>query len=132
MFKRVLYNWSPPLVYFGIIFLLSSFPLHAPPGSDKFWHVLEYSLLGFFIARAVLLTFSLPRWGAGLFAIFLGGFLGVLDEFHQYFVPARTASGFDALADLAGAALGTLLFIFFGVLLFKNAKLYPRTGDKCC
>jgi VanZ family protein len=115
-----------------LIFIASSIPVQVTPGVDKALHVLEYALMGFFTARGVLLSWDLPRsWGVALGAG-LALSMGVLDEIHQHFVPGRTASIYDAMADLAGALLGAFAFVALGGLLYGSHKLYPDAHDKCC
>ena len=66
-------------------------------------HFTEFAVLGFLSARAFSLSsqYMLRRmW-------FLAGLLlvvvwALLDEFHQSFVPSRTASFYDSLIDIAG------------------------------
>jgi len=129
--KRFLYHWAPVIFYTALIFVFSSFALTVPKGSDKIIHILEYALLGFFMTRALLLTWNISKgWG-----IFLGtlatAVLGALDEFHQLFVPGRSSTVGDGLADLGGALLGSLLFIYLGTWLYRSKKLYERPKAKC-
>ena len=128
--KRFLQNWSPVLLYFGLIFLLSSSPAGVKPGIDKALHVVEYAVMGFFTARGVLLSWDLSRSQGIALGAALAAVLGALDELHQHFVPGRQASLFDLGADAVGAILGALLFVGLGSLLYGSAKLYPR-HDKC-
>jgi VanZ family protein len=130
--KKFLYNWSPVLAYFAVICILSSLPLHAPQGTDKIWHILEFTVMGFIIARGVLLSWNLPKIYSALIGIALGGLFGVFDELHQLYVPGRESSIYDAMADLAGTVIGTLLFIYVGVALYKSHKLYSNPHDNCC
>ena len=39
---------------------------------------------------------------------------GLLDEFHQSFVPSRTASIYDSAIDIAGGLTVLLIFKFYG------------------
>ena len=39
---------------------------------------------------------------------------GLLDEFHQSFVPSRTASVYDSVIDIAGGLTVLLIFRFYG------------------
>lgn len=44
--------------------------------------------------------------GWGLLVMSLGSAYGLLDEYHQTFVPGRSASPLDVLVDAAGVAAG--------------------------
>jgi VanZ family protein len=82
------------------------------PGGDKTAHLCEYAVLGFLLARA--LRRSRPSLGGGAvvaLAALLGAAYGASDEFHQSFVPERTASLGDLAADGTGALLGALLLV---------------------
>ena len=67
------------------------------PGADKVVHFVLYAGLG----GLLRLTINPVLW-----VIALGSFYGVLDEFHQSFVPGRTADPFDVLADILGTVFG--------------------------
>jgi len=63
----------------------------------KIAHFTEYAILGVLAARAFR---SSPRWfliSAVLIVVY-----AFIDEYHQSFVPSRTASVFDSLIDMAG------------------------------
>lgn len=103
------------IAWLALIFVTSqaSFPPPDPnfePGwfdyiFDKDVHVLLYGIL------AVLLLWTLQetrwrrpaRYGAVVLAALA---YGVLDEWHQSFVPGRSVSGWDLLFDVVGAGLG--------------------------
>jgi VanZ family protein len=130
--KYFLRNWSPVLAFVLAIFICSSLQVHVTDGTDKVVHALEYAVMGFFTTRGVMLSWELPRFRGAALGAFIAAALGVLDEFHQYFVPGRQASVGDALADAAGAILGAALFVFAASLLFHGNRLHPRAQDKCC
>ena len=48
------------------------------------------------------------RWDlrAGSLAFTLAGLYAMSDEFHQWFVPGRTAAAADCLIDMSGAVAG--------------------------
>jgi VanZ family protein len=123
--RLLLRAWGPAAAWCLLIFTASSFSLRTgadlPRGSDKAAHLLEYGILGFLAARALLL--SRPR-GSLPGAILLGTVLAVLfgasDEIHQIFVPGRTAEWADLVADLLGALAGA------GLLGFLRRR--PRGG----
>ena len=107
--------WLPVIIYCGIIFTMSSFPVQLPDAKissfDKLVHVAEYAVLGLLIARA----FKIQKLKATsfitiLFAAELALLYGAIDEIHQVFVPGRFASILDLLADGAGGLLGSIVY----------------------
>jgi len=46
-------------------------------------------------------------------SIFLSGFYGIIDEFHQSFVSYRVSDFWDVLADIIGSICGVLLYQVF-------------------
>lgn len=106
--------WLPVAGWCLLIFALSAFPLRvgtgAIPGGDKAAHVGEYAVLGFLLARALRATRPGPGGGAIVAtAALLGTLYGASDEFHQSFVPERTATLGDLAADAAGSLLGAIV-----------------------
>ena len=77
----------------------------------KLAHFTEYAVLGFFAARAFS-TSSLRslkrRWF--FIALFLIVMYALLDEYHQSFVPSRTASIYDSMIDSIGGVAGLLIY----------------------
>jgi len=77
-------------------------------GLRKMAHLVEYALVGFFVARA-LGAFSIRsgvNWRMALIGIAAASAFAVTDEFHQSFVPSRGACVHDVLLDSAGAIAG--------------------------
>src|SRR3989338_10492611 len=100
------------------IFYVSSLPQPpVPAGGDKPWHAFAYAGLAVVTARAV--AGGLPRRlrlrSAGL-AVAVAVAYAVSDEFHQMFVPARTADVFDLIADTAGVCAGTAACWAWGII----------------
>lgn len=104
--------WFITAIYCAGIFYLSSKPhIDTPslfhfPGADKIVHGLEYGVLAALVAVGIrrsnesvppAIQLWLP-WAAS-------AFYGMTDEFHQSFVPDRSCSIADWLADAAGAGL---------------------------
>ena len=97
----------------ALIFAASSIPnLRNLPGgmSDKSGHSIGYAMLAGLLLRA----FAGGRlrgitWKGGLIAIVLATLYGVTDEFHQLFVPGRSADPYDVLADCVGATIGVAI-----------------------
>jgi uncharacterized protein YfiM (DUF2279 family) len=106
----------PVAVTMGIIFFLSHQPgdsLSLPeiPGMDKVAHLAAYA----FLAATLLIAFGdgqrhiRPKSVLWL-TVLLCVLYGISDEFHQSFVPGRSSSFFDVLADCAGATLTSALW----------------------
>lgn len=72
---------------------------------DKVEHGIEYAVGGFLAAGAVA---SVRRARPFAAAVIFCVAWGVLDEYHQSFVPGRDSTGWDVAADGVGAALGAL------------------------
>jgi VanZ family protein len=97
------------------IFVVSGIPNMGPlpaNASDKLAHFAAYGLLGVLLTRA----FAGARWegyttSAALRAWTVAALYGVTDEFHQSFVPGRSQSVGDGVADAAGAAIGGLVVL---------------------
>ncbi len=101
-----------------LIFWLSSFP--APERIKdlpiiyeiKPVHIVEYGLMSFLFWFALAKTTSLKPGEVAFLAIMLTILYGAIDELHQAFVPFRTGSNIDIIADGAGAGIvqGAILF----------------------
>jgi VanZ family protein len=98
------------VLYAVMVLLVGSLPNLQPPVSfsnaDKLAHVLEYLGLGALLTRACRATWNAPA--APMAAICLGILVGTCDEWHQAFVPGRSSSGLDLLADTVGLGLAPL------------------------
>jgi VanZ family protein len=81
----------------------------------KAGHFTEYAVLAFLTRRAFITSshaFLRRNWfQLGLLLVVI---YGLLDEFHQSFVPSRTASVYDSLIDIAGGLTVLLIFRFYG------------------
>ena len=81
----------------------------------KLGHITEYAVLTALLWRALNLTISIRQRGIVVAMTFLAAAaFAMTDEFHQSFVPARTASPADVLIDCGGAALALALCWRFG------------------
>jgi len=105
--------WKLAAGWAVVIFLLSSIPGRSFPqykilSYDKVLHALVYSVFGALCFLAVRRTWALKTsWLIGLSALLAAGY-GLTDEFHQLFVPGRSADLHDALADGIGGLLGAV------------------------
>ena len=75
----------------------------------KMAHLTEYFILGIFLMQG--LRGQNRKWKLqwAIWAIVIAAGYASLDEFHQSFVPSRTASPWDALLDTAGASLAQIV-----------------------
>jgi len=78
-------------------------------GIDKLIHIVEYGILGILWFRTIgAITGNLQIAAAIAFVITF--IYGISDEVHQYFVPNRNSSIYDAIVDGLGALLGIWLY----------------------
>jgi VanZ family protein len=126
--------WStvlPLILYCLVIFYFSSqtrFFIQPPDffSSDKVYHFLEYAVLGILAGRVIRahtldVRVLSPVGAVTLFCLIYGAG----DEFHQWFVPGRSATVGDVLADTFGGwAGGRLYFIFFGIHSLRRRGSY--------
>ena len=122
--KKLLYLWGPVVLWSGLIFYLSS--LYSPPPTGNpffdlimpvFAHLVEYGLLFVFVYRASKKLF---------FSFLLAIFYAFSDEFHQSFVPTRTASFFDLLVDVLGMVLAWITIWKLLPKAPKRLKLWAK------
>ena len=113
---RAVLRMVPMILVMGTIFILSHQPgdrLSLPPlpEIDKLAHLAIYGVL----AATVLYACSdrqksaRPRLVMLLTVVFCILY-GISDEFHQSFIPGRTASVYDLIADGGGAAMACALW----------------------
>lgn len=96
-------KWLPAIVWACLIIAASSLPgslvrARLFPGCDKIVHFIEYMMLGIAV-RYWTQDFNMVGLTGGIA-------FGIIDEFHQYFVPGRSASLFDLSADIGGFIFG--------------------------
>ncbi len=107
------FGWGPAALWAAVLFLLSELQGLGgvlPSGADKFVHGGLYLILGLSLAWGKMRTgLGVP----GVLLLLIGVGYGALDEWHQSFVPGRTVSMGDWVADSAGVMLGLVLFASF-------------------
>jgi VanZ family protein len=102
--------WGPAALWAAVLFLVSSRPTLPSDLSnhlDKVAHFAAYLVLGFFLARGAA-HWRIAMW----WALSMGVAYGASDEWHQSFVPGRSPSVGDWIADAAGSAAGVLIFVW--------------------
>ena len=101
----------PALLWCILIWTVSSVPAKDIPsvkliGFDKLAHVSIYAVFGFLVKRG-LREFKL-HWTGMLFIYALLILLASADEFHQTYIPGRSVSPYDLIANVAGLTLGLM------------------------
>lgn len=126
--------WILFVVWFGVLFWLSSGPIEEMPGSgiphiDKLYHA------GYFFIGGILLTFAIGRTFSPALHMLVFGVIactlavGLFDEWHQSFSPGRSGGDpADLAADVIGgtAALIILLYSYHGRLIGLTERNAPR------
>ena len=129
--------WVPVLVWLGLIFIGSTDLMSAEHTSRiigpilrwlhptislagiakvqfivrKAAHVSEYAVLSALIFRAFVRTVWVGRLMlSAAVVLLLCAAYAASDEFHQSFVPSRTASMRDVLIDIGGVILGMMIY----------------------
>lgn len=148
IFARHFKNWLPVLLWMGVIFFMSTDTGSAAHTSRflgpllhwlkpditraqfetvqlcvrKAGHLTEYALLAILLARAFLASrpVVLRRPVTAALALSIAVMYAASDEWHQSFVPARTASAGDVAIDAVGALLG--LGLFFAWRKFRRER----------
>ncbi|MHC4600970.1 MAG: VanZ family protein [Planctomycetota bacterium] len=132
---RAAWLWGPPVLYTGLIFLVSSIPWGKPPlvwtYQDKIVHFVEYGILSALLFRA--LGAGIGVWGAAGLAFLASAALGGLDELYQSTVPKRAPDILDACADAVGALVGALSAVGLSAFLRRSEGAVtpgsPGIGD---
>ncbi len=81
---------------------------------DKFLHFMVFGVLAFLMARSFKKSrFKLVNKYYHILAILFSSMYGVIDEYHQYFVPGRFSTVGDWVADLLGAIVFIIIFYYW-------------------
>jgi len=72
-------------------------------------HLVCYGILALLLLWALPAGVVRPRYRVVL-AVLLATLYGASDEFHQSFVPGRSATAFDVIVDAVGAILAVMLY----------------------
>ena len=128
--------WLPLLIWLGVIFIGSTGVLSAEQTSRflvpflrwldpqisiatilsihfalrKLGHFIEYGILAVLLWRALRGTLRSTRAiPIALLVLFVSAVYAASDEFHQSFIPSRTASPNDVMLDLCGALVAVAI-----------------------
>ena len=97
---------------------------------DVAGHLFLYGVLGMLamVALVCLVDGAVRQARWALLAAGLGVLYGVLDEYHQSFVPGRSASAMDVVVDSVGVTLG-LACAWYAVRMVVERRLtHPFVG----
>jgi VanZ family protein len=84
-------------------------------------HFTEYAILAALLWRALSRSWNNLRPTTAIAFVIAASYAG-FDEFHQTFVPSRTASPRDVMIDCCGALIGLLIISRFGRSDLKAAN----------
>lgn len=115
---KKLLKWLPAIFLCGYIYYWSSIPgstINAVGLGNETLHRITHFFLYFFLC----LSFYLPTNNI-LAAILLTILYGLSDEYHQSFVPLRSASLFDIYTDTFGALSAGIIWKISRILLKKQ------------
>ncbi len=121
--KRLLVN-MPTIFYWLLLFAATSIPSGALAASkninDKFSHFTGYFILSFLLTLVLHFSSRIRTSGWKLVGIvvMIVSCYGIVDELHQMLIPGRFAEFFDWVADMTGAAAGSVTSYMF--LIRKN------------
>jgi len=115
--------WLPVLIWLGLIFVGSTDALSAEQTSRFLVPFLRWLDPQISFATIAAIHFALRKLGHlteyAIFAALLwlawlaAAIFAVTDEFHQSFVPSRTASPIDMMIDICGAMIGLIICMVF-------------------
>lgn len=118
MTTKQITNWVPSVLVMVFIFVLSSLDGRTINSNGLGNEALHIN--GHFFMYTVLYLSLYKALGNSYRAMFLAFIYSLTDEFHQKFVPGRSAGMFDIVVDNLGILLGSLIVW----------KLYPHLPKK--
>jgi len=95
-------------------------------------HLSEYAILAVLLCRAVEQSRKdSGYWKSVLIALAVATLYAASDEFHQSFVPSRTASIRDVMIDSCGAMIGLFIFwvIYSAAGAIRGGSLRPPGSE---
>lgn len=119
-------RWAPPIIWVAVILVGTSWPgvSLGPDGLplDKVAHFTAYAVLAALMLRAT----AAPRsWAAFAVVLFAVAAFGAVDEWHQSFIPRRSMSFADWVADVSGALVGLLAVRYVPFLSSRRLPPLP-------
>lgn len=101
-------------MYWVILFIATSIPADRMPAvgvGDKFSHFFAYLVLSalMYLAFSMQEKYEVLKNNPATMAAVIASVYGIFDEFHQMYIPGRSAELLDLVADIMGAIAGVLL-----------------------
>jgi VanZ family protein len=153
--RSFLKNWAPVMAWMFLIFAGSTDALSAEQTSRflvpfllwldpeisvatiavihfalrKLGHLTEYAILAALLWRALRATALRELWKPAVITLVIAAIYAALDEFHQSFVPTRTASENDVMIDIGGAIAGVMICLMFARGVRDRKQLEDRFGE---
>jgi len=149
--KSFLKYWLPVLIWLCVIFVGSTDVLSAEQTSRfvepflrwlkpdissetlaqihffarKLGHIFEYALLAIFLWRALRSGANLRVKISILVVVvwFVCAIFAATDEFHQSFIPSRTASPNDVVIDIFGVVIGLTICMGFALRINRKSEI---------
>jgi len=106
-------RWAPVVAWMAAVFFVSSISNLGKAGRVPDWisHPVEYGAGAVLVCRALAVPRGRPVTAStAVIATLLTTAYGITDEYHQSFVPGRTADPADVVKDLVGAAAASLVY----------------------
>jgi VanZ family protein len=153
--RSFLKYWLPPFIWLAVIFVGSTEVMSAEQTSHflvpflrwldpqisfatiaaihfalrKLGHLTEYAIFAALLWRALRCGTCLQAKMSILFLLawLAAAIFAVTDEFHQSFVPSRTASPIDMMIDICGAMIGLIICMMFAAQ-GRSRPLNQETG----
>ncbi len=93
----------------------------------KLAHFSEYTFLGILL-MSLMSTYNLKQTNKFIISIGIGFLYACSDEFHQLFVPGRTAKFTDVLIDTSGVIVGSII-IFILIFIINKYIIRKKAID---
>ncbi|MBN1982887.1 MAG: VanZ family protein [Chitinivibrionales bacterium] len=108
----------PLYLWFFFMVLATSIPGNKLPETtlinlDKLVHMMIYCVFAFLLFRFLYLKRSFPVRKAIIAVLIIGVGYAIIDELHQLFIPFRSCSVIDMIADFVGVGLGVPAALVF-------------------
>lgn len=112
------------ILYSAVCFTLYIIPFHVPNGIDKLLHILGFALLTILAIASFITTKGDKSLNFFLFILLItGGLLAGVAEYIQGFIPARSCSVEDWVANIFGISLVSASTFVFNIKKQKASNL---------